>query len=88
MISIRRIADINLEEFVILLQRLDDPAAREAVVNLDVSKIQFSIDIRESRGSGKGYDLQRSEVTSPLRGSRGSVFSEGVTLPQSTPNVP
>ena len=73
---------------IILLQRLEDPSAREDVVNLDVSNFQFSIDIRESHGSGKGYDLQRSEVTSPLRGSCGSVFSKGVTLPQSTPYVP
>ena len=88
MVSIRWIVDIDLKELVILLQRLDDPTACEDVVNLDVSKIQFSIDVRQSHGSGKAYDLQRSEVTNPLRGRRGSVFSKGVTLPQSAPYVP
>ena len=84
MISIRWIVDIDLKELVILLQRLDDPTACEDVVNLDVSKVQLSIEVRE-KPSGKGYDLQRSEVTSPLCGCRGSVFSKGVTLPPVDP---
>ena len=88
MIPIRWVIDIDLKELVVLSQRLDDPTACEDVVNLDVSKVQFSIDVRRSHGSGKGNDLQRSEVTSPLCRCRGSVFSKGVTLPQSTPYVP
>ena len=82
MISIRWVIDIDLKELVVNSQRLDDPTACEDVVNLDASKVQFSIDARGSHDSGKGYDLQRSEVTSPLCGRRGSVFSEGVTLPR------
>ena len=34
---------------------------------------------------GRGYDLQRREVTVPLFGRRGSVLSKGVALPQSVP---
>ena len=87
-ISIRWIIDIDLKELVILSQRLDNPITRKDIVDLDAGKVQFSIEARGSHGSGRGYDLQRSEVTNPLRGRRGSVFSKGVILAQSNPYVP
>ena len=88
MTMIHWVLDVDLEELAVPLQCWYDSIARKDAIDRKASKVQFNSGVRGNHGSGKGYDLQRSEVTNPLRRRRGSVPSKGVTLPQSAPFVP
>ena len=85
---VRWVVDVDLEELFVPFQRSHDSTGRKDVIDRKATKVQFDSGVRVGHGSGIGYDLQKSDVTYPLRRRRGSMLPKGVALPQSAVSVP